>query len=36
MRENMLRAGKVPEYLKLFENEGPAIQCEILGQMVGH
>ena len=36
MREYTLHAGKVPEYLKLYEREGLAIQREILGQMVGN
>jgi hypothetical protein len=36
MREYTLHAGKVPEYLKLYENEGLAIQREILGRLVGY
>lgn len=36
MREYTLHAGKVPEYLKLYEREGLTIQREILGQMVGY
>jgi hypothetical protein len=36
MREYTLHAGKVPEYLQLYEREGLAIQREILGQMVGY
>ncbi len=36
MREYTLLAGKVPEYLKLYEREGLAIQREILGHMVGY
>jgi hypothetical protein len=36
MREYTLYAGKVPEYLKLYESEGLAIQREILGQLVGY
>jgi hypothetical protein len=36
MREYTLHAGKVPEYLKLYESEGLAIQREILGQLVGY
>ncbi len=36
MREYTLHAGKVPEYLKLYENEGLPIQREILGQLVGY
>jgi len=36
MREYTLHAGKVPEYLKLYESEGMAIQREVLGHMVGY
>ena len=36
MREYTLQAGKVPEYLKLYESEGLAIQREVLGHMVGY
>ena len=36
MREYTLQAGKVPEYLALYEREGLAIQREILGHMVGY
>jgi hypothetical protein len=36
MREYTLQAGKVPEYLQLYESEGLAIQREILGQLVGY
>jgi hypothetical protein len=36
MREYTLQAGKVPEYLRLYEREGLAIQREILGHMVGY
>jgi hypothetical protein len=36
MREYTLHAGKVPEYLQLYEREGLAIQREILGQLVGY
>ncbi len=36
MREYTLQAGKVPEYLQLYEREGLEIQREILGQMVGY
>ena len=36
MREYTLQAGKVPEYLKLYESEGLEIQREILGHMVGY
>jgi NIPSNAP len=36
MREYTLHAGKVPEYLKLYEEEGLEIQREILGQPVGY
>ena len=36
MREYTLHAGKVPEYLTLYEREGLSIQREILGQMVGY
>jgi hypothetical protein len=35
MREYTLHAGKVPEYLALYEREGLAIQREILGRLVG-
>ena len=31
-----LQIGAVPEYLKLYENEGLAIQRSILGRMVGY
>ena len=31
-----LQPGKVPEYLKLYESEGMAIQVPILGHMVGY
>jgi NIPSNAP len=36
MREYTLHPGKVPEYLKLYEQEGLAIQRRILGRMVGY
>jgi hypothetical protein len=36
MREYTLRAGTVPEYFKLYEREGLAIQREVLGHMVGY
>ncbi len=36
MREYTLHAGKVPEYLQLYEREGLSIQREILGQLVGY
>jgi hypothetical protein len=36
MREYTLHAGKVPEFLQLYEREGLAIQREILGRMVGY
>jgi hypothetical protein len=36
MREYTLQAGKVPEYLKLYESEGLEIQKEILGRLVGY
>jgi NIPSNAP len=36
MREYTLHAGKVPEYLRLYEREGLHIQREILGHMVGY
>jgi hypothetical protein len=36
MREYTLHAGNVPEYLRLYEREGLAIQREILGHMVGY
>ena len=36
MREYTLQAGKVPDYLKLYESEGLGIQREILGHLVGY
>jgi NIPSNAP len=36
MREYTLHPGKVPEYLKLYEQEGMEIQRRILGRMVGY
>jgi hypothetical protein len=36
MREYTLHAGKVPEYFKLYESEGLAIQREILGRTLGY
>jgi hypothetical protein len=36
MREYTLVAGKVPEYFKLYEAEGMAIQREILGRNLGY
>jgi NIPSNAP protein len=36
MREYTLHAGKVPEYLQLYEREGLEIQREILGHLVGY
>ena len=36
MREYTLQAGKVPEYLQLYEREGLSIQREILGHLVGY
>jgi hypothetical protein len=36
MREYTLQAGRVPEYLALYEREGLKIQREILGHMVGY
>jgi hypothetical protein len=36
MREYTLHPGKVPEYLRLYEQEGLAIQREILGHLVGY
>lgn len=36
MREYTLQAGKVPEYLELYEREGLKIQRDILGRMVGY
>lgn len=36
MREYTLQAGKVSEYLQLYEREGLEVQREILGQMVGY
>lgn len=31
-----LHPGKLPEYLRLYESEGMAIQTRILGRMVGY
>ena len=36
LREYTLHAGKVPEYLRLYEREGLDIQRKILGQLVGY
>ena len=36
IREYTLHAGKVPEYLALYEREGLEIQREILGHLVGY
>lgn len=36
MREYTLHPGKVPEYFKLYEQEGLEIQRRILGRMVGY
>ncbi len=36
IREYTLQSGKVPEYLKLYEGEGLAIQRPILGHLVGY
>ena len=36
MREYTLHAGKVPEYLQLYEREGLEIQRGILGHLVGY
>jgi NIPSNAP len=36
MREYTLVPGKVPEYFKLYEDEGMAIQREILGRNLGY
>ena len=36
MREYTLEAGSVPEYLRLYEEEGLEIQRGILGHMVGY
>ena len=36
MREYTLAPGKVPEYFKLYEAEGMAIQREILGRNLGY
>ena len=35
-RTYTLHTGKVPEYLRLYEAEGLAIQSRILGRMVGY
>lgn len=36
LREYTLQVGKVPEYLRLLEEEGFPIQKPILGRMVGY
>jgi hypothetical protein len=36
MREYTLQPGKAPEYFKLYEAEGMAIQREILGRNLGY
>lgn len=36
MREYTLHPGKVPEYFRLYEQEGLEIQRRILGRMVGY
>jgi hypothetical protein len=36
MREYTLHAGKVPDYLQLYEREGLSVQREILGRLVGY
>jgi hypothetical protein len=36
MREYTLASGKVPEYFRLYEAEGMAIQREILGRNLGY
>jgi NIPSNAP protein len=36
MREYTLVPGKVPEYFKLYETEGMAIQRQILGRNLGY
>jgi hypothetical protein len=35
-RSYHIHTGKVPEYLRLYEHEGMAIQVEILGHMIGY
>jgi len=35
-RTYTLHPGKVPEYVRLYESEGMAIQTRILGRMVGY
>lgn len=35
-RTYTLLAGKMPEYLRLYESEGLAIQTRILGRLVGY
>ena len=35
-RTYTLHPGKVPEYLRLYQAEGMAIQTRILGRMVGY
>jgi len=35
-RTYTLHVGKVPEYLRLYESEGMAIQTRILGRLVGY
>lgn len=36
LREYTLHPGKVPEYLRLYETEGQAVQRPILGHLVGY
>ena len=36
LREYTLQPGKVPEYLRLYEEEGFAIQAPILGHLFGY
>ena len=36
MREYTLQAGKVSEYLEIYEREGLEIQREILGHLIGY
>ena len=36
MREYVLQVGKAPEYVRLYEEEGFAIQESILGHLIGY
>lgn len=36
MRTYTLHPGKIPDYLKLYESEGFAVQTRILGNLIGY